>query len=194
MITALEAAKYLIQLAASEPDEAEPMTHMRVQKLLYYAQGWHLGLFGKPLFAEPLQAWKNGPVVPTVYETIKAVVGDVPARPLTPTDLGASSVQGRNRVFIETVWKRYAGVSAAGLKERSHAEPPWAEARGGVPDGGHCETEITTDSLRRYFGSQQEAVLPNLGDLEAVYEAEAVAREQPSVPFAELRRRRRERA
>ena len=76
MITALEVAKYLIQLAANPADEdAEPMTHMRVQKLLYYAQGWHVGIFGRTLFADPLQAWKNGPVVPAVYEAVKGIVG-----------------------------------------------------------------------------------------------------------------------
>jgi hypothetical protein len=48
MTSALEVAKYLIQLAANEPDEPEPMTLLRVQKLLYYSQGWHVGLFGHP--------------------------------------------------------------------------------------------------------------------------------------------------
>jgi uncharacterized phage-associated protein len=191
MTTAFEAAKYLIQLASAD---AEPMTHMRVQKLLYYAQGWHMGLFGKPLFGEPLQAWKNGPVVPAVYEAIRPVVDETPARPLMPSDFSPPALNGRDKVFIETVWKKYAGLSAAGLKELSHAEPPWVEARGSTEDGGHCETEITTESLRRYFGSQPEAVLPNPGDVEAVYEAEAAARERPPIPFAELRRRRRERA
>ena len=192
MITALETAKYLIELAANEPGEAEPMTHMRVQKLLYYVQGWHIGLFGRPLFSDPLEAWKDGPVAPTVYSAVKAVVADAPARPLAPNDFGSAALSGRDRVFIETVWAKYRKLSASGLRELSHAEPPWIEARGSTPEGGVCDSEITPDSLRRFFGSQPEAVLPNPRELEDIYEAEAAAREQPAVPFAELRRRRRE--
>lgn len=192
MTTALEAAKCLIELAAREPDEAEPMTNLRVQKLLYYAQGWHVGLFGRPLFPDPLQAWKNGPVVPAVYAAVRAAAGDTPARPLAPADLGPAALPGRDRVFLETIWAKYRAYSATGLKELSHAEPPWAEARGSMPDGGASDAEITADSLRRFFGSRPEATVPNVRELEDAYEGEAAARNAPPVPFAELRRRRRE--
>jgi uncharacterized phage-associated protein len=192
MSAALEVAKYLIELATREDEEAEPMTHMRVQKLLYYAQGWHLGLFGRPLFAEPLQAWKNGPVVPAVYEEVKPIVGSEPARPLKPADLGPADLSGRDKVFLEALWQKYLAYSASGLKELSHAESPWIEARGAKAEGESSDAEITLESLRRYFGAQAEAVLPNPHDLETVYEGEAASREHPGVSFAELRRRRRE--
>jgi len=191
MTTALEAAKYLVELASREPDEAEPMTNLRVQKLLYYAQGWHLGLFGRPLFADPLQAWENGPVVPTVYEAVKSAVGDMPARPLTLTDLGTAVLPGRDRVFLETIWKKYRTFSATGLKELSHAEPPWIEARGAVPEGGVSDAEITAESLGRFFGSLPEAAISNPRELDDAYEGEAATLEKPPVPFAKLRQRRR---
>ncbi|WP_307850044.1 MULTISPECIES: type II toxin-antitoxin system antitoxin SocA domain-containing protein [unclassified Saccharopolyspora] len=40
------------------------MTAMKLQKLVYYSQAWHLVWDERPLFDEPVQAWANGPVVP----------------------------------------------------------------------------------------------------------------------------------
>lgn len=44
------------------------MTPMKLQKLLYYAQGYSLGMNGDPLFSEEIQAWQHGSVVPVVYK------------------------------------------------------------------------------------------------------------------------------
>ena len=99
---------------------------------------------------------------------------------------------GRDKVFLETVWAKYVSLSAFGLKERSHTEPPWIEARANTPDGGSCGTEITPESLRRYFGTQREVTSLDPRDLDAVYEADAASRGQPGVSFEDLRRRRRE--
>jgi uncharacterized phage-associated protein len=53
-----------------DPEESDLPTPSRLQKWLFYAQGWSLGLLGKPLFAEPIEAWKNGPVVPELYHRL----------------------------------------------------------------------------------------------------------------------------
>lgn len=45
----------------------EGITHLKLQKLLYYAQGISLGMYGKPLFLEKIEAWQHGPVVREVY-------------------------------------------------------------------------------------------------------------------------------
>lgn len=45
----------------------EGITHLKLQKLLYYAQGINLGLHGRPLFEERIEAWQHGPVVREVY-------------------------------------------------------------------------------------------------------------------------------
>src|SRR6476660_4904178 len=43
-------AKYLLTLAETE-DEPDPLTHLRLQKLMYYVQGWSLALRKRPAFA-----------------------------------------------------------------------------------------------------------------------------------------------
>jgi uncharacterized phage-associated protein len=55
MTTATNVARYLIRLAGQDP-EGEPMTAMRLQKLLYYCQGWHLAWYGRPLFEDRVEA------------------------------------------------------------------------------------------------------------------------------------------
>jgi len=69
MYTALDIAKYFITLA--NPETEDFITNLKLQKLLYYAQGFHLALFGKPLFRESLEAWQYGPVVPEIYRIYK---------------------------------------------------------------------------------------------------------------------------
>ncbi|MDR1041446.1 MAG: DUF4065 domain-containing protein [Deltaproteobacteria bacterium] len=47
------------------------LTHLKIQKLLYYAQGWHMVYCDLPLFEDNIHAWKYGPVVETVYQLLK---------------------------------------------------------------------------------------------------------------------------
>ena len=66
--SAVDVARYLVLLASTESDgpaqEADCLTNLRLQKLLYYVQGWSLGERGRPMFREEIQAWRYGPVVP----------------------------------------------------------------------------------------------------------------------------------
>lgn len=66
---ALDIAKKLIKLADYDTaNGGDNLTNLRLQKLLYYEQGYHLAQFGTPLFDEQIEAWMYGPVVPSVYE------------------------------------------------------------------------------------------------------------------------------
>ena len=65
MIPATEVARYFLSL--TDEDAGELISNLKLQKLLYYAQGFHLAIFGGPLFPESIEAWQHGPVVPEVY-------------------------------------------------------------------------------------------------------------------------------
>src|SRR5918998_6608397 len=47
------------------------IANLKVQKLLYYAQGHYLAMFGRPLFDDPVQAWSRGPVMKDVYHQLE---------------------------------------------------------------------------------------------------------------------------
>jgi len=128
------------------------MTNLHVQKLLYYAQGWTLGHFGRPLFDDSIEAWKLGPVVPDVYRALRKYGDEA---------IGAGEVQGaaerltpEDRAIIESVWFGYRKYSAFGLSEQSHREKPWKDARKGLPDGSGSNRTITRDAMRAFFKEQ----------------------------------------
>src|SRR6266550_8900998 len=45
-----------------------PLTVLKLHKLLYYAQAWHLALEGEPFFVGKFQAWPQGPVNREIYD------------------------------------------------------------------------------------------------------------------------------
>lgn len=147
MASAMNVARYLLRLVARD-DEREPMTQKRLYKLLYYVQGWHLAWYGRPLFAEPIEAWKEGPVPADLYGYFKQY-GYQPIPLLAePQGLGPSDVR-----VIDHVWRHYRKWSAAGLAEMTHREPPWKNAY--QPDGtGRCSNVITHDAMKGYFGEE----------------------------------------
>jgi uncharacterized phage-associated protein len=46
------------------------ITNLKLQKLLYYCQAWSLVFTGQALFAERIEAWVHGPVVPSIFRKV----------------------------------------------------------------------------------------------------------------------------
>src|SRR4051794_31282897 len=65
--SAAAVANYFIDLAAQE---SKTLTPMKVQKLVYYAHGWHLAITGEPLIDEQVEAWRWGPVIHSLYSCL----------------------------------------------------------------------------------------------------------------------------
>lgn len=147
MTTAPAVAQHLIRLAALGP-EPEPMTSMKLHKLLYYSQGWYLAWYGAPLFSERIEAWKHGPVVPEVY-TQPWGQGSAPlSDPMLPVELAPSECAA-----VEQVWSHYRKFSACGLREKSHAESPWRDHF--KPDAaGRGNQTIPLEELKAFFGAE----------------------------------------
>lgn len=100
----------------------ELMSNMKLQKMLYYQQGFHLAMFGEPLFEEEIEAWMYGPVVPSVYDNYKSY-----KREGIPCDEDAEfhfENQKEEALFNE-VCKVYGKYSAIGLMNMTHEESPW---------------------------------------------------------------------
>ena len=131
-------------LKATEYDGGELMSNMKLQKMLYYQQGYHLAAFGTPLFSEEVEAWMYGPVVPCVYEHFKKFgAGGIIPETQTPTLL----VEEEEALFYD-VFNAYINFSALGLMEKTHNESPWLSTPRGVGN------VISKDKMRRYFEKQ----------------------------------------
>lgn len=123
------------------------MTNLKLQKLLYYAQGHHMGLTGAPLFKEPIQAWSHGPVVSSVYHDYKRFES-APVQSINP-DFNWMDYEDEDMEFLATVWNTYGRYSAWQLRNMTHSERPWMEHFS--PD--QRNKEIPKESLREQFKS-----------------------------------------
>ncbi|HAS22646.1 MAG TPA: hypothetical protein DCR51_05795, partial [Idiomarina loihiensis] len=59
MANSADVARYLIKISNDE-DEGS-ISNLKLQKLMYYAQGLSLALFERPLFDGNIEAWTHGP-------------------------------------------------------------------------------------------------------------------------------------
>ncbi len=143
---ALDIAKWFVAWA---DDEEADLSNLKLQKLLYYAQGWHLGLRSRPLFSDEIQAWSHGPVVPSVYHQFKDC-GSSDIRLVNVGHFSWDEVDSETAQFLVTVWNTYGEYGAWRLRNMTHAEPPWR-------DHFHEDSrfiQIPNDELEKYFKSR----------------------------------------
>ena len=139
MITATDAALYFLSL--DEREAGDVTTNLKLQKLLYYAQGLHLALHGVPLFSETIEAWSRGPIVPCVYRSFDAI---------TVKGFDPGSIPEPAREVLDEVHTVYGQFSAWRLREMTQEEPPWRETyQRELPTA-----EIPHDALVSYFKTQ----------------------------------------
>lgn len=143
MATAKDVARYIIGFFQEAGD---PITNLKLQKLLYYVQGWHLGLYGEPAFEDNIQAWVHGPVQPGVYHEYKRFRWN----PITD-EVDIPDLAKKLRRHIDRVLDVYGGDSAYDLERRTHREDPWRDARKGIPSDQDCNNVIKKKAMRDYF-------------------------------------------
>lgn len=120
LTTAGTAAAYL---CAIHDDEDSDFTMLKLQKLLYYAQGYALALLRRPLFRERIKAWEHGPVIPQVWKAYRDDTGVLPR----PTDLDPLSLDPQVRAILDRVYTEYGQYAAWALRNMTHEERPWVE-------------------------------------------------------------------
>jgi len=118
-------ADYLIFLASRENQEKERegITHLKLQKILYFAQAYYLAKLSKSLFAEKLEAWAYGPVVLAVYKKLKHNGN----KAIIVTE-DKSILAEEDKETLKKIWDSFGGYSASRLVDIVHAHAPWKEA------------------------------------------------------------------
>lgn len=162
-----------------------PLTPMKLQKLIYYAHGWHLAITGKPLIDSQIEAWQYGPVIPELFHELKhfgdqAVTEDltefvldssgdditewktsyeVPAFPDDKTD---EDVQTAYAVLDRT-WNEYGHLSAAKLSNMTHVRGgPWDRCMEDFQRRPLRGTDIPEEYIREHFKASLERHLQEL--------------------------------
>ncbi len=143
MLKANTVADFFISLGNA--DNEDPMTNLRINKLMYFAQGWNLQRFGKPLFQEDIKAWKYGPVIESIYKKYQSYGKNI----ITDCSEGfnISQIPSEEIQLLLDVYNKYRGYSTSRLVEKSHEEnTPWAKTY----VEGKSKT-IDTSLIKEYF-------------------------------------------
>ena len=129
MASVFDAAKYILE-------KMNTISAWKLQKLCYYAQAWAL-------------AWANGPVCPVLFHAHQGKyqirVGDIKGN--------SDELNSDQKDTIDRVLAHYGAWDPYELREQTHGEKPWREARGDLPEGASSTAPISKASMGEYYGS-----------------------------------------
>jgi len=119
---------------------------LKIHKLVYYCQSWHVTWLGEPMFHERLEAWANGPVVADLWHDER---GNRP-RP------AEGPLGDQHLAVVDYVVSRYGRHSGAELARMTHLEDPWREVSEADSGFRVANPEITVDRLIAWFSADEE--------------------------------------
>jgi uncharacterized phage-associated protein len=126
-----------------DTEDAELISPMKLQKLLYYAQGAFIAIDGAPLFDDDIEVWDHGTVVPSVYRKYKKYG----AGGIDENESGGKAVfDEHTRAMLQGVYEKYGMYSASRLRNMTHSEPPYIKAA----EAGD-NAVISKESMKEYF-------------------------------------------
>jgi uncharacterized phage-associated protein len=141
------------------------LTHLKLQKMLYFAQGWHLAYFDVPLFEDPIEAWKYGPVVRTVWRALSGMKTEELMEPIEGYVLRGTDYEAIGRPemsfadddvkdLMESCWNTYSVQSAWELVATTHAKgSPWDKVANS-PGNRAAGTD------KEWFGEYDDLLIP----------------------------------
>lgn len=136
----------LDDVAAAIIASTGPVDAMKLQKLVYYCQAWHLAITSQPLFPEAIEAWKDGPVVKELWNQHKG------ARFISSWPQGnRHNLPYEKQQFIELVCGEYGPLTGNELSKRTHDEAPWRVTRGRLAPNVGSSRIITHHLMAEYY-------------------------------------------
>ncbi len=119
--------------------DADSISNLKLQKLLYYAQGCYLAITNEPLFDEDLLAWKHGPVVNEVYQIYKKYGSEG----IPDNQLEHVNIDPQTTGILKQVYSAFGQYSAWGLRNMTHGEMPW--------NSTNLNDVISLSKIKEYF-------------------------------------------
>ena len=144
--TALDCANYLIYLMS---DNCDDLSNMKLNKLLYYAQGYNLRDKGEPLFSDRIEAWKHGPVISSIYYEYADGANHLRDYDTSRLDL----LSGEVKELLFKIALKYGKYTALYLRNMTHRpDGPWDK----VYDENTRHKEIPNYLIKEYFDKLPE--------------------------------------
>jgi uncharacterized phage-associated protein len=148
-LRATDIADYFVWLAN---DTGSFVSNLQLQKLVYYAQAWHLALYDRPLFEDDFQAWVHGPVIPELFDQYKHFSWQ-PINQEAHPDLPAAIV-----THLTDIADEYFGCNGYELERMTKDELPWQRARGELAPDDISANIIRKEWMKEYYKTRAEEV------------------------------------
>ena len=133
--------------------KAIDITPMALQKLLYFAQAFYYALFGEELFPDDCQAWAYGPVFPDIYFKYREYGYNPIDRPTDSLGEDLDELTTKEVSLLDAIIDSFGGCSGPVLREITHNERPWLEARGDLLPDDRSMTIINRETIINYFAN-----------------------------------------
>lgn len=138
-------------LSIVDRESGSSITPLKLQKILYYAQGYYLAKENRPLFKEDFEAWAHGPANPGIYDKYKDYVCSAID---APEDKDIPVLEDKLVDFLYSIWNTFGIYDGKYLESLTHQETPWIEARRGYQPGEKCSVIIKKESMKKFFQSE----------------------------------------
>lgn len=128
MYNAITVANAFIKLANNEN---RPITNMKLQKLVYIAEGYSLAMLDESLITNNIHAFQWGPVIPKLYESVKQyenrAINNFIDEPFNDEPISLNDKNNSEVAIIQGVWAQYGNLTAAQLSTITHKpNTPWS--------------------------------------------------------------------
>lgn len=156
-------ANFLLDYA---DQRSRPVTHLTLQKIIYFCHAWHLALHDEPLVGDPVEAWGHGPVFRSVYKSFKSARrGYVDFRAK-----GMNFQRGKEEIirydfdnelqfFLTNIFDVYAKYTASDLRRISHRKGgPWDEIWSRGSQGAFVGMRIPNALIGKYFREDSQGL------------------------------------
>jgi uncharacterized phage-associated protein len=167
-VRATAIANYFLDVANAA---GAAVTPMKLQKLVYFSHGWNLAITEEPLINETVEAWRWGPVVPSLWGELKQYGSGPVSEKLTrlakvspfefevvedtlesyDPPLSNDQIAFTN-ALLARMWEIYGGLSAVQLSNMTHEDgSPWDQVWKPMADNPIRRKDIPNDLIRDYF-------------------------------------------
>lgn len=139
------------------------MSHLKLQKLLFYCDAYHLAYFGTELVSDKFQAWVHGPVSRKVYDSLKdkSILYSELSYSYAPGDIDVDAEFAKlttdQKDLVSTVLENLSEWNQFQLETAIHRELPWIQARVGYGPADRCEVYISKETTMKFYKSELNA-------------------------------------
>lgn len=137
-----------------------PMSHLKLQKLLFYCDAYHLAYFDVELIDDKFEAWMHGPVSRKVYNSLKdksMLYAELSYSSSIEEDVDKDfrELTQDQQTLIVSVLDDLSTWTGLELEKATHNERPWIEARIGYAEADKCHEIISKKTTQTFYKNEQ---------------------------------------